>query len=118
MAADPPRIESYSFGRIVIDGETYTRDVIVTPDSVMPEWWRREGHSLAPEDLGAALEAGPEVFLIGRGASGVLTVPGATREWIEAKGVAFEALPTAEAVERYNALSPKRRVAAGLHLTC
>jgi hypothetical protein len=37
------RLEDYSFGRIVVDGEEQTRDLIVTPDRVVTNWWRREG---------------------------------------------------------------------------
>jgi hypothetical protein len=46
-----PRLEDYSFGRIVVDGEEQTRDLIVLPHRVLTNWWRREGHSLAVEDL-------------------------------------------------------------------
>ena len=45
-----PQIESYDFGRIVIDGEIYIADVIVTPDGVKADWWRKMGHSLCQED--------------------------------------------------------------------
>jgi len=31
-------ISDYRFGRIVIDGKTYTSDVIVYPDRVDPSW--------------------------------------------------------------------------------
>ena len=37
------RLEDYSFGRIVVDGEEHTRDLIVTPDRVVrcarPKGW-------------------------------------------------------------------------------
>jgi hypothetical protein len=41
------RIEGYSFGRVVVDGEEQTRDVIVLPDRVVTNWWRQDGHALA-----------------------------------------------------------------------
>ena len=31
-------IESYKFGEIVIDGTTYTSDVIIYPDNVDDKW--------------------------------------------------------------------------------
>ena len=46
-----PRLENYSFGRIVVDGEEQTRDLIALPHRVFTNWWRREGHSLAIEDF-------------------------------------------------------------------
>ena len=45
------RLEDYSFGRLVVDGEEQTNDVIVLPGRVVTNWWRKEGHSLAMEDL-------------------------------------------------------------------
>jgi hypothetical protein len=43
------RLEDYSFGRLTVDGQEHTRDLIVLPDRIVSEWWRREGHSLAME---------------------------------------------------------------------
>src|SRR5439155_5489531 len=37
------RLERYSFGRILVDGQEHTRDVIVLPGRVVGDWWRREG---------------------------------------------------------------------------
>ena len=45
------RIENYSPGRVVIDGVELNRDVIVLPNRVLRNWWRRDGHSLVIEDL-------------------------------------------------------------------
>jgi len=39
-------IEHYSFGRIVIDGKEYTKDLIIYPDKIRANWWRKEGHKL------------------------------------------------------------------------
>jgi hypothetical protein len=41
-----PRIEGYRFGRIVVDGEEQTRDVIVLPDRIVTNWRREDGHNL------------------------------------------------------------------------
>ena len=120
MSESPPHIDSYDFGRITIDGEAYGRDVIISPDGVKRDWWRKEGHSLCPEDLGPVLEANPGVVIIGCGASGLLSVPEETRRWLADKGIDLIDLPTRAACERYNELSGEEgaRVVAGLHLTC
>lgn len=39
-------IASYSFGKITIDGQTFTSDLIIYPGRIDPSWWRREGHFL------------------------------------------------------------------------
>ena len=118
VGKSPPRIESYRFGSITIDAEVYTRDVIVRPEGVLAGWWRREGHSLCPQDLEGALEVRPDCLVIGCGASGVLKVPDGTRQWIAGRGVELVELPTGAACEKYNDLASTRRVVAGLHLAC
>lgn len=69
------KIDDYDFGRIVIDGKTYTSDVIVYPERLDTSWWRKEGHLLQPEDITGVLDAEPEVLIIGTGYSGCMRVP-------------------------------------------
>lgn len=114
----PPRIGSYRFGRLEVDGAVYHKDIILLPEGVMPNWWRAEGHTLVPGDLAPVYEAMPHVLIVGTGAYGRMTVPSETTRAIEEAGIAIEVMPTGEAVERYNALSASKRTAAALHLTC
>src|SRR5438552_3119615 len=44
------RIDDYRFGRVVVDGEEQTRDVIVLPERVLRDWWRADGHRLVLAD--------------------------------------------------------------------
>ena len=111
------RLEDYSFGRVTVDGRQQTRDVIVLPDRVVSDWWRREGHSLAIEDLDAVLDELPERLVLGVGAHGRLRPDPAVIAELERRGVAVECLPTDAAVRRYGELD-ERRTAAALHLTC
>ena len=46
LTAAMAELRDYSFGRLVVDGSEHRRDLIVTPRRVVPEWWRRDGHSL------------------------------------------------------------------------
>ena len=114
------RIESYSPGRVVIDGVEHHHDVIVMPDRVLTEWWRRDGHSLAMEDLDDVLEDLPERLILGCGYSSQLHPDPAVLEALRARGVKVEALPTDQAVERFEELEARNpaAVAAALHLTC
>jgi len=111
------RIESYSFGRIVVDGVYETRDVIVLPDRVVRHWWRREGHRLVLDDLADVLDELPERLIVGTGAYGRLVPDTEALERLRARGIEVEALPTGEAVERYLEFDPNQ-TAAALHLTC
>jgi len=113
-----PKIESYRFGIIIIDGRRYTNDVVIYPDHVDDHWWRQEGHSLSVYDLPGILEEPPEVLVIGQGSPGLLRVPPETRRLLEEAGVEVIAEPTSRACETYNHLRERRRVVAALHLTC
>lgn len=112
-----PRIDGYSFGRIVVDGEEQTRDVILLPDRLVTNWWRANGHSLVLADLADVLEELPERLLVGTGAYGQMRPEPETLEQLRKQGVDVEALPTGEAVQRYSELDPAH-TAAALHLTC
>ena len=112
-----PRLAGYRFGRLLVDGDEETNDVIVLPDRVVRNWWRADGHSLVLPDLDEVLEELPERLIVGTGAYGRMHPDPAALEELQERGVEVETLPTAEAVRRYEELDP-RRTAAALHLTC
>jgi hypothetical protein len=112
-----PRIEGYRFGRVVVDGDEQTRDVIVLPDRVVANWWRADGHRLVLADLEDVLEELPERLVVGTGAHGQMRPDAETLERLRQRGIEVEALPTEAAVRRFGELDP-RRTAAALHLTC
>jgi hypothetical protein len=112
-----PRIDGYSFGRVLVDGEEHRSDVIVLPNRVVGGWWRREGHALVLEDLDDVLDELPERLVIGTGAYGQMRPQSRTLETLRQRGVKVEDLPTGDAVQRYAELDPTR-TAAALHLTC
>ncbi len=111
-------IESYSFGEIKINGEKYTNDVIIFPDYVKGDWWRKEGHRLHPEDIEGVIEASPDTLIVGTGANGRMTVPADTRDFIESKGIELIVERSREAVEKFNRLSEDEEAVAAIHLTC
>lgn len=113
-----PRIESYRFGHIVIDGEAHDKDVIILPDRVIGGWWREEGHTLHPDDLTEVLEKTPETLIVGQGAHGRMSVTQDTRQTLESAGIQLIAQPTDKAVDTYNEMQSSSNVAAALHLTC
>jgi len=113
-----PKVESYRFGFIRVDGKTYTKDVIILPDRVVAGWWRQQGHTLWPDDLREVFEAAPDVLVVGSGSFGRMEVPDYTRNQIEAAGIELIVERTGAACQTYNALRETRRAAAALHLTC
>jgi hypothetical protein len=111
------RIEDYSFGRLTVDGEEHTHDVIVLPRRVVRNWRRRDSHSLVLEDLDEVLPDLPQRLIIGTGAYGRMIPDPNTVESLRERGVEIEVLPTDDAVRRYGTMNPAA-TAAALHLTC
>ncbi len=109
-------IESYGFGRIVIDGMTYTSDVIIFPDRVLSSWWRKEGHSLDIEDLREVVEFKPEILVIGTGHSGLMKPKDETLEFLESKGIEVIVERTKKACDILNSLGSN--AVGAFHLTC
>ena len=113
-----PRIETYRFGYILIDGQPYNRDVIILPDRGLGGWWRKEGHVLHDDDLDAVFDAAPDLLVVGKGAYGRMKVIPEARRALQAAGIELIALPTKEACQTYNTQRERQTVAAALHLTC
>jgi hypothetical protein len=112
-------IESYDFGRIVVDGVVYTSDVIIMGKKVVADWWRNEGHVLHVSDLSHVLkEFLPEVTIIGTGYMGMMKVPKGTGEYFRDKGVELLIERTSKACDLFNVLPKTKRALAALHLTC
>ncbi|MCK4307988.1 hypothetical protein KAW50_07180 [candidate division WOR-3 bacterium] len=111
-------ISDYRFGQIVIDGITYTQDVIIYPNRVDSNWWRAQGHLLQESDLSEVLNETPECLVIGTGAYGLMKIPSHLIKELTADNIKVIAKPTAEACCQYNELNQKYKMIAVLHLTC
>lgn len=111
-------INDYQFGRITIEGEAYTQDVVIYPDRVQVAWRRADGHRLSPGDLNDVLEEKPETLIIGTGWSGGMKVPPETEDWLRSQGIKVYTKRTADAVKLYNSSPELRKTVAALHLTC
>ena len=113
------RIDSYQFGKIVVDGADFSNDIIILGNSVQSNWWRKQGHLLSAEDLKTVIAARPAVLVVGCGASGLMKVPDQTQQVLQEHDIRLEAFDTCKAVQRFNELSAEGvNVAAALHLTC
>jgi hypothetical protein len=111
-------IDRYEFGLIQIDGQTFRHDVLMWPGQIKSDWWRQEGHFLQLADVAEALACAPQVLVVGQGDPGHMEVDPALAAYLRNQGVDLMVFPTREACRVINELSPKRRLAAALHLTC
>ncbi|MDP6121788.1 MAG: MTH938/NDUFAF3 family protein [Rhodospirillales bacterium] len=94
--------------------------MVVHPDRVEDSWWRKEGHNLAPGDLGSVWETRPDVLVVGTGFHGNMRVPEEIRRFSRSLGIELRAAPTCQTVTDFNDLAsdPSRKVSAAFHLTC
>jgi hypothetical protein len=112
-------IDEYTFGKITVDGHTYTSDVIITRESVIDGWRRKEGHRLDKDDLDKILTAKPECLVVGTGYYGRMNIPPETIQYLKDKNVQIKYAPTGEAIKQFNELQKTcARIAMALHLTC
>ena len=114
----PPEIISYTFGQIIIDDKKYNKDVIIFPDRVFSNWWRKSGHNIEPDDLTEVMDSKPDVLIIGTGSFGMVTVPEETIQYIKSQGIEMIIERTKKALEHYYNLAKDRKTVAALHLTC
>lgn len=113
------KIEKYEFGKIIIDGKIYTNDLIIFPNKIKQNWYRKEGHSLCIEDIKDVLDYKPEILIIGTGYSGVMDVPKNVIEEIEKLKITTIIKTTQEAVKLFNKyIEENKKVIFAVHLTC
>jgi hypothetical protein len=112
-------ITEFSFGRIVVDGKICNNDIKIIQGKLVPDWWRKSGHTVDVEDVQDALEAEPEILIIGKGKPGYMKLTDALRRYLKDHHIQLIDEPTADAVKMYNQLVNKgKRVSGGFHVGC
>ncbi|MEW6007290.1 MAG: MTH938/NDUFAF3 family protein [bacterium] len=111
-------IESYSFGRMVIEGRVYTQDLIIYPDRIEGSWWRKSGHSVCHNDIKGILEEKPDVLVVGKGSPGMMDVLSCAKRALLEQGITLIEEPTENAFKTYNKISKNKKVCGAFHLTC
>lgn len=112
------RIESYSFGRIEVEGKQYDKDLVIFPESIRSNWRRKSGHMLGLEDIEDILENQPDVLVIGTGAMGLMKVGEDVRHKLDSAGIEYTIAKTKDAVQEYNKVSGDKKAVFAAHLTC
>jgi hypothetical protein len=110
-------INSYSFGNIIIDGKSYSNDVIIYPGGIHKNWFRREGHVLCLDDIQEYLGEGCKTLIMGTGASGMVRILPEVEDFCNRSNIELIACPTAKAIELFNNSNANTTVGA-FHLTC
>jgi hypothetical protein len=112
-------ITDFAFGKIVVDGKTYSDDIKIVGGQVISIWWRKSGHRLDIADITDILESRPDVLVIGKGSPGLMKTSASLREYLAAHNIELIEKKTSKAIAFFNELSQEgRKVAAGFHVGC
>lgn len=112
-------ITNFSFGRIVVDGQTYNSDIKIVLGKLVPDWWRRRGHSVDIEDIQDILNSSSEIIVIGSGQPGYMKTSDSLRRHLELNHLQLIEEPTSDAVQTFNLLNTEgKRVSGGFHVGC
>jgi len=105
---------AYGDDYVAVNHEKYLKNLIVLPESIIPEWSTATVETLATEDMQKLLDLGTEIILLGTGKrlrfpSGSLLRPFAPA------GIGLEIMDLKAACRTYNILAAEgRKVAAAL----
>ncbi|MGB5833170.1 MAG: Mth938-like domain-containing protein [Thiohalocapsa sp.] len=109
-------IEAYDQEHIRINGRDYRAGLVVTAETVVPDWGPRQIADLDSGHVEALLASQPQVVVIGTGACQQFPDPALYFSLLE-RGIGVEIMDTGAACRTYNILvSEGRRVVAALIL--
>lgn len=112
-------ITDFSFGRIAANGQLFNSDIKIVRGTLVPQWWRKSGHTVDIEDVQDILESDSEILVIGQGQPGYMRIADDLRKQLGQRGIELIEEPTAKAVETFNRLHKEgRRVSGGFHVGC
>jgi len=111
-------IDLYSFGKMKIQDQVFTKDLIILPDRIISPWWRASGHRIIREDLLEVFAYKFEILVIGTGYYGLVKIDRDVYEASEKKDFSILAAKTSKAVSLYNENRLKKTTIGVFHLTC
>ena len=101
-------------GYVAVNGERYTRPIVVSAEQVREDWQPEGFSALAESHFAYFLELRPEVVLFGTGSRQQFPPPHLYRQLAEAR-IAVEFMDTAAACRTYNILqADDRKVVAAI----
>lgn len=117
------KIDSTSFGSIIVDGKTYKYDILIRLNGQVENREKKlskekygTSHKVSLEEAKYIYEEGTEKIIIGTGQTGFVKLSEEAEDFFMNKKCGVELLPTPWAIERWNELEGK--ITAMFHVTC
>lgn len=107
------RIEGAIFGSIIIDGERYEHDVVIIGNNVSK---RQNNSAVTGAEIRSLMSSGADAIIIGTGHGDICRVEPSGAIDAQVAGIEIIAKPTAAALEDFNKLSRRKKVAAIFHV--
>lgn len=105
---------AYGEGFVAVNHEKYGKNLILLPESIIPEWSTATPATLDAADMAKLLELGVEIILLGTGRQ-LRFPPGALLRPFAPAGIGLEVMDLQAACRTYNILAAEgRKVAAAL----
>lgn len=112
-------ITEFSFGRIVVEGQTCNTDIKIVQGKLVPNWWRKSGHSVEIDDVQDILKSNSEILVIGKGQPGYMRISDSLHRHFAQNNIQMIEEPTPEAIRIFNRLYAQgKRVSGGFHVGC
>jgi hypothetical protein len=118
-----PKIDSFKFGSITIDGNKHTNDVIIYPNGEVKKRKKKlskaiygTSHTISLEEAKHIFKMPASTLLIGTGQYGRVKLSTEAEDYLAQKACEVILLPTPQAIQVWNEME---REATGLfHITC
>jgi len=112
-------IMEFSFGRIVVNGQTCNNDIKIVRGKLVADWWRKSGHTVEIEDVQDILDSDSTILVIGKGQPGYMRITDTLREHLEKNNIELIVEKTSDAIQTFNRLMKEGKpVSGGFHVGC
>ena len=109
----------FSFGRLVVDGQICNNDIKIVNGKLVPDWWRKSGHTVEIEDVQDIIDSDSVILVIGKGQPGYMRVTESLREHLGKNNIKLIVEQTSDAIQTFSRLMQEgKQVSGGFHLGC
>jgi len=117
------KVDSLSFGSIVIEGKKYRRDVSLLSDGSVKQrkgcFWIFGSHNIKRQEIEELSMAGAEACVIGTGTNSQAKLSKEAKSFAEQAKLELHILPSRQAAPKFNQLlETGKKAAALIHITC
>jgi hypothetical protein len=109
----------FSFGRLVVDGQICNNDIKIVNGKLIPDWWRKSGHTVEIEDVQDIIDSDSVILVIGKGQPGYMSVTESLREHLGKNDIKLIVEQTSDAIQTFSRLMKQgKQVSGGFHVGC